>query len=308
MSTPVCLCRRTFRRLLPGSGLLLGMLLWVGGCRVLAAPVQANKSTGPLKIVDALFEDYEGWPSPFLTIPAGGEAVLNFRMEGFERLEGRDANDYPESRVRLEYDVELRDPHGVLVVPVKQDSLQKILGPQDDTWLPLVRWSAVIPRWAPTGDYPIRIRARDGIGEQQAEHIVNLRVRGEAIPAADALQSHDLEFAHAPEGPWTASRYFSLRDAVYVHFNVIGYRVAPDKRVWVEQDWTVLDEAGNVLIHRQNAVQEQSQEFYPPRFLTTNFQVELDHPQPGAYTLQLALRDRIGDQTYFQEAAFNLRP
>ena len=45
-----------------------------------------------------------------------------------------------------------------------------------------------------------------------------------------------------------------------------------------------------------------------PRFLTTSFQLQLDDPQPGAYILQIALRDRIGDQTYAQEAPFNLRP
>jgi hypothetical protein len=278
------------------------------GETVAAVLAQAGKSAGPLKIVNVLFEDYQGWPSPQLTMRAGGEAVLSFRLEGFERLEGRDANDYPEYRVRLEYEIEMRDPYGVLVVPAKKDTLEPVLGPQDDAWVPLVQWSAVIPRWAPSGDYPIRIRARDGIGEQSAELTARLRVRGEEVPAVDALRAHDLVFARTPDGPWSPSRYFALSDPIYVQFHVVGYRIAPDRRVWVEQDWTVLDEQGNVLIHQQNVVQEQSQEFYPPRFLTTNFRVELDDPQPGAYTLQIALRDRIGDQTYSQEAAFHIRP
>jgi hypothetical protein len=291
------------RAFLPGFVLAL----WTGA-EVFAAPVQANKATGPLKIVDVFFEDYDGWPAPRLIAPAGSEAVLNFRMDGFERLEGRDANDYPEYRVRLRYDVELRDPEGVLVVPAEEGQIQPVLGPQDDTWSPLVRWSAAIPAWAPSGDYAIHIRARDEIGEQDTEHTATLQVRGERLQATDELQTDGLEFGRTPDGPWTSTRYFALDDPVYVRFHVVGYRVSPQKRVWVEQDWTVLDEEGNVIIRQENAVQDQLREFYPPRFLTTNFHVEFDDPQPGSYTLQVDLRDRVGDQAYSQEVQFNLRP
>jgi len=285
-----------------------GMMLWGSSSNSLAAAVQAGESAEQLKIVDVLFEDYDGWPSPRLQIKAGGEAVLNFRIEGFQRHEGRDAADFPEYRVSLQYEVELRDPKGVLVAPTKEEQIQHILGLRDDTWRPLVRWSEVIPTWAPTGTYPIRILVKDEIGDQQGEYSINLQVRGEALPAADTFQIERLEFARSLDGPWTPSRYFARSDPVYVHFKVVGYRISPDKRIWVQQDWTVLDEQGREVIHRENAVEDQLQEFYPPRYLTTSFQVQLDDPQPGAYTLQIALRDRIGDQIYSKEAVFNLRP
>jgi hypothetical protein len=171
-----------------------------------------------------------------------------------------------------------------------------------------VRWSAAIPAWAPSGNYAVLIRAKDEIGEQDAEHIAIVQVRGEPVPATAGLMADGLQFARSPDGPWTSTRFFALNDPVYIRFRVLGYEVSPQKRVWVEQDWTVLDEQGRVIIQQENAVQDQLQEFYPPRFLTTNFHVEFDDPQPGAYTLQIALRDRIGDQTHLEEAQFNLRP
>lgn len=274
----------------------------------LPASAQAGKSAGPLKIVDALFEDYDGFPRPQLEIKAGGEAVLNFRVEGFERREGRNAADYPEYHVSLQYEVALRDPKGILVVPIKTAQIQQVLGPRDDTWRALVRWSAVIPKWAPSGTYPIEIRVQDEIGEQQAEKSVNLRVRGDAPPPAEGFRAEGLGFARSADGPWTSTRYFALHDPVYVHFKVVGFDVSSDKRIWVEQDWTVLDEQGRVVIHEQNAVDQQTQDFYPPRFLNTNFQVLLDDPQPGAYTLRIALRDRIGEKTDSEQATFHLRP
>ena len=112
---------------------------------LLAAPPQANKSGGLLKIVDVLFMDFDGWPAPQLIAPAGSEVILDFKMDGFERREGRDANDYPEYQVALRYEIELHDPEGVLVVPGEEGQIQPVLGPQDDNWSPLVRWSAAIP-------------------------------------------------------------------------------------------------------------------------------------------------------------------
>lgn len=284
----------------------VALALFAGDSSALAP--QAAKVSGPLKIVDVLFEDYEGFPAARLELKAGEEAVLNFRVEGFHRLPSKSDSGLPESSVRLQYEVELRDPKGVLVVPAKDGGIQQILGMQDDQWRPLVRWTAAIPAWAPSGDYPIQIRVQDEIGDQQAEYKVLLQVRGESVPASDTLRAERLEFAQSSDGPWSGQRYFALVEPVYVRFKIIGFRLSPENRSMVEQDWTVLDAEGKVVVHQENAVENQQQHFYPPRFLTTDFLVQLENPKPGPYTLRVALRDRIGDQTFSQDAPFNLRP
>jgi hypothetical protein len=304
---------------MPGSTFGTGMLLAARllGVLVCLSPTVAGaaqsaaataKSAGPLKIVDALFEDEEGFPVSRIEVKAGGEAVLTFRVEGFDRLAGKSETGLPESWVRLQYEVELRDPSGVLVQPVKSGNFENLLGPQDDKWRPLIHWTGEIPAWAPTGNYPIHIRVRDSIADRRAEQTVSLRVVGESVSPASGFQAQQVEFARSDDGPWTPQRYFSLHEPIHVRFKVVGYRVSPRNQVWVEQDWEVLDADGKVLVSQPNAVNDQVQAFYPPRYLATTFRLDLEDPKPGAYTLRITLRDKIGDQTATVDSPFNLRP
>jgi hypothetical protein len=267
------------------------------------SPPQAS-----LKITDVLFEDMEGWQSGRVELKAGAEAIMTFRVEGIERREGKNEVGYPEEQVSLKYDIEFRDPSGELVEPLYLGELATTLGPQDEKWQPLLKWSARLPAWAPSGNYSVGIRVRDELGEQQAEHKATLRVAGESVAETETLQVQRLEFARSERGPWTPQRYFTPADPILVRYKIVGFRTSPEKRVWVEQDWEVRDAEGNVLISQQNAVTESSENFYPPRFLSTNFSLTLDEPKPGAYTLRVTVRDRIGEGIATAEAHFNLRP
>jgi hypothetical protein len=269
---------------------------------------QAAKSTSPLKIVDVLFEDYEGFTMPRLEARAGRDVVLIFRVEGFERREGKAESGLPEYRVSLQHEVELRDPDGVLVAPAESGKLETLLGVQDDKWQPLIRWTAALPPWSPSGNYAVRIGVFDEIGDQRAEASVAVRVRGEAVQPSDTLAVRQAEFARTDEGPWSPQRYFALREPVHVRYKVVGFRVSPEKRIWVEQDWAVLNAEGQVVLAQENAVAEESENFYPARFLATSFHLEFDDPKPGAYTLRIGLRDRVGDQTASFDFPFTLRP
>jgi hypothetical protein len=268
---------------------------------------QAAPQSG-LRIVDVMFEDMEGWTAPRVELKAGAQAVMTFRVEGFERKEGKNEAGYPEETVHLKYDIELRDPAGILVEPLFLSEEATKLGPQDEKWRPLMRWSAKIPPWAPSGNYTVGIRVRDELGDQQAEHKATLRIAGEPITASDALQVQRVEFSRSESGPWATQRYFALSEPILVRYKITGFRTSSERKVWVEQDWSVVDAEGRVLISQENAAAEESEHFYPPKFFTTNFSLTLDDPKPGAYTLRIAVRDRIGEETATAEAQFNLRP
>ena len=79
-TAPLTLCYRTLWGIVLSSVVIVLEGIGIGA----AAHAQADTSSGPLKIVDVLFEDSGGWPSPQLTVPAGAEVVLNFRLDGFE--------------------------------------------------------------------------------------------------------------------------------------------------------------------------------------------------------------------------------
>ena len=292
----------------PEKGIItLFFLLFAGAFRVCPPPALAQPADG-LKIVDVLFEDYDGWQRPQFQMNAGGEVVLTFRVEGFGRLSGRSAEGLQEEQVRLQYEVALRDPQNVLVAPAEQGEVQARLGPRDEHWTPLVRWSASVPSYAPGGDYRIHLRVKDRIAEKDVARQVSFRVRGESVRSSRTLAVQQVEYARSEQGPWFRQRYFSPQDPTFVRYKIAGFQVSPQNEVWVEQDWTLLNEDGQVIVQKENAVVVKSQEFYPPRVLSTFFQLEMEEPKPGAYTLQILVRDRIGQQAVSLDSQFFLRP
>ena len=172
----------------------------------------------------------------------------------------------------------------------------------------VARWTAAVPPSAPSGTYQVRMRVKDRIKEQSAEAAVQFRVQGETLPASSGLEIQQLEYARSASGPWFSERPFSPQDPIYVRYRIVGFAVSPAREVWVEQDWTLFDAEGRVLVSRENAAVEKLQAFYPPRFLSAFFDLTLDNPRPGAYRLHIEIRDRIGRQTASADSRFVLRP
>ena len=275
-----------------------------------SAPAGAwpQKLVSELKIVDVLFEDYNGDSSPRLEMRAGEEVSLSFRVEGFRRLPLESQDELKKDRVSLRYQIELGDPQGVLVTPVGQGDVETTLGPQDAEWRPKINWSARVPFSAPGGKYRVRIRVNDRIANQESAKDVSFGVRAEPVPATDHLQVVQLEYSSDESGPWDSERTFSPTESIWVRYKIVGSGVSPEKQVWVEQDWTVRDEAGKVVVAQENAWVEKETSFYPPRFLSTVFNLNLKDPKPGKYMLRIDLRDRIGEHTALLESNFFLRP
>ena len=289
---------------------LLALLIFTGRATLYAAMPLAQSPANPLKIVAVLFADFRGEPSAQFSMQAGGEVSLNFQVEGSQRQRGESQSGLWEweEQVHLRYEVEMRDPQGQMVQPKEEGEVKTRLSPRDQQWQPRIHWSGVVPASAPSGDYKIHIFVIDQIGHQQATHLATLHVRGESVRAADSLQVQQLEYASSAEGPWFPRRFFVPPDTIRVRYKVTGFRLSPTKEVWVEQDWTVLDSEGNVALTQTNATVEKQQSFYPPRFLSTTFDVKLQDPAPGEYTLRIGVRDRIGQQETSHDSTFTIRP
>ena len=75
----------------------------------------------------------------------------------------------------------------------------------------------------------------------------------------------------------------------------------------MEHDLQVLDSTGKVLFSNPNAAVEKHKDFYPPRVLTTIFNLELQGGiKPGEYTIHLDVRDRLGEQSLSYEEKFRI--
>ena len=261
-----------------------------------------------LRIDDVQFEDEHGDVRYSLITGAGTEVVMSFRVQGFERQRVEKQGEIPEERVRLQYEAALRDPQGVLVAPGESGEVDTLLGPRDKEWSPRIRWSAALPSYALAGEYQVDLRVKDVQSGEETTRSVPVRVRGETVRPDAPLGVQQLEYANTRNGPWFSRRFFAPKRPIHVRYKVTGFAVSPDNEVWVEQDWAVLDVEGNVLVSQQNVVVEQEKSFYPPRFLRTVFELALEDPQPGAYTLRIVIRDRVSGQSTSHDSEFSVRP
>jgi hypothetical protein len=261
-----------------------------------------------LRIDDVQFEDEHGDVRYSLITGAGTQIVMSFRVQGFERRRIEEQGEIPEERVRLQYEAELRDPQGVLVVPEESGEVDTVLGPRDREWTPRIRWSAPLPAHALSGQYKIELRVQDVQSGEGTTASVPVRVRGETVQPGAPFGVQQLQYANTRNGPWFPRRFFAPKRPIHVRYKVAGFEVSPDNEVWVEQDWAVIDAEGNVLVSQQNVVVEHETSFYPPRYLSTVLELALDDPKPGTYTFRITIRDRVSGQTNDHDSEFAVRP
>lgn len=289
------------------AALLLAFVAAPAFAQVPSPPKSAPAPAPKLQVTDVLFEDYNGDASSRWQSNPGQEVVVTFRVDGFGRQEVEDEDGRTVHRVALDYHVAMKDASGNEVVPAYEEHLDTTLGPRDQNWKPKVNWSATVPQGAVGGDYTVEIRVKDLIAKNEVTREANFRVAGAAVADAATFAVQQLLFANSEQGPWSPERYFALSDTIFVQYRVVGYRVSPEHRITVEQDWQVLDADGKVLVSQPNAVVENTAEFYPPRFLFTTFSLKLDNPKPGQYALRVDLRDLVGEQMTSFEAPFFIR-
>jgi len=278
------------------------VIVWILLAVLLGAPAglaQATRGT-ELAIVDAFFEDADRTLVRQQQLPAGETLYLSFRIAGFRPD--------PHQRVRLTYWVDCADPQNAALAETFSEKIDATLAPQDENWRPKISWAVAVPASAPAGEYQVAIRVRDEIANREVRHQMPFKVRGQAVEPSETLVLRSFEFADTEGGKPKASPTFTRGSTLWARFRVVGYRVAPDKQIWLEQDLTVLDGEGKTLYSQPNAALEKYAIFYPPRFLPASFSLDLQPKlKPGEYTIRLDFRDRVGEQKARYEAKFTVK-
>lgn len=270
--------------------LLLLALLWL--------PIPA---LAQLQIQDAYFEDYDRRLVRDQKLPAGEALYLTFRIGGFKQDDQRN--------VRLSWFVDCLDPQGRPLAETTAEKIVQTLAPQDESWRPKVDWSLVIPNYAESGQYQVLIRVRDEMANTNAEKKMTFQVTGLSFEPSTSLAVRGFEFMDSEEGRSKISPVFSSGAMMWARFRVLGYKISPDKQVGVEVDLSILDLEGKVLYSRPQAAVEKHRMFYPPRFLTEIFSLQMPKaPKPFEYVLRLELRDLIGNQEAQYETKFTVQP
>lgn len=261
-------------------------------------PVSSH-AQAQLAIVDPYFEDADRRVIRDQKLPAGDTLYLSFRVAGFKQSDQR--------KVLLNWWVECDDPQGKPLAEIASDKIDTTVSREDEKWRPKVDWSLVVPNYAPSGEYVVLIRVRDEIGAKETALKMPFQVRGINVEPSDKLTIRGFEFLESEGGKPKGNAAFATPSTLWARFRIVGFGVSSEKQIQVQADLFILDQEGQVVFSRPQAADESLRVFYPPRFLTETFNLDLQKGiKPGEYTIRLDLRDVVGKQQAQYETKFQI--
>jgi methionine-rich copper-binding protein CopC len=262
----------------------------------LAVPLGAQtlKLTHPV-----VSQSEDGLPADSGVVFQPGDTVFfSFQVENYRSgLTGK---------VQLTGHMQAFDTNGTPVVPRDEEVIGTTLSEEDKNWKPKMRLQIPIPPIAPPGNYTIRFEATDQQSHQMASGEVAFKVAGKTVERASALAIRNVGFFRTQddEEPLKTVTY-RAGDALWMRFDITGYRYGEQNSIDVGYDVAVLAPDGKQLFAQEDAAVEKSQAFYPQPWVPGGFNLELKTGMtPGTYTLVLTAHDAVGKQMAVERAPF----
>jgi hypothetical protein len=265
---------------------------------LLLALLPSFVSAAGLEIVKPMIAQSEGGspdPPGFEHIP-GETLFFTCRIAGYAKT--------PEEKIHLTYSVQAFDPKGVPLTEIYKNELVDEVSPQDKEWMPKIVTEVSIPPLVASGDYKIVIKAEDLIAKTNAELTVPVHVRGRALESSDTLVVRGFHFYRTEDAtePLEKSVY-KPGDGVWARFDITGFKYGEHNKIDVNYVTSVIAPGGKVLWTQPEPATEQSESFYPKRYVAAAMGINLQNNiKPGEYTIAVAAKDAVGGQSY--EAKF----
>jgi len=94
---------------------------------------------------------------------------------------------------------------------------------------------------------------------------------------------------------------------VWVKMDITGFAYGPGNKIDVSYQTSFLNATGKVLWTQPEPAVEQTESFYPKRYIPAEFGVTLDkNIKPGIYTIQVQVKDAVGNQSYEGRETFTV--
>jgi hypothetical protein len=205
-----------------------------------------------------------------------------------------------EKRVLLKYEAQALDPLNVALAEPVRDKVDSELREEDKEWKPKIRYEVLVPPFAPSGVYRIRLSARDELAQSALDKEVTFTVRGHDVAPSATVAARNFGFYRGEEEaqPLRVAAY-RPGDVVWARFDLIGYKFGPGNQLHVSYSVTVNAPGGRVLFQQPEPTVEQSGSFYPKRYVPCMINLNLDRNiSPGEYAVRVSVMDRVGDQKH----------
>jgi hypothetical protein len=214
----------------------------------------------------------------------------------------------PDEKIRLKFSVQAFDPKGVALVEEVASEITAEVGPQDKEWQPKIATEVPIPPLVGSGAYKIVVKVQDAVANTSAEASITFLVRGRDVAPSDTLVVRSFRFFRNEddEKPLDKASY-RPGDGVWARFDIIGFRYAAKNRIDVSYSTSVIAPGGRVLWTQPEPAAEQSESFYPKRYVPAAMGITLQNTiRPGEYTIAVRATDAVGKQVCEAQHTFTI--
>ncbi len=267
----------------------------------LAGPL-ALIAAEPLAIVQPVISQMEeGAASPPGFYYAPGEVLFfSCRVAHYAKT--------AELKVRIAYSVEAFDPKGVELTEPYKNEFNDEVSIEDKDWMPKIQTQVMIPPLAGSGAYKIVVKAEDEIAKTTAQIEVPFEVHGRLVEPSDTVTVRNFRFYHDESGKQPAEKaVYHAGQTMWTRFDVIGYQYGPGNKIDVSYVASIMLPDGKVLWTQPEPAAEKSQSFYPKRYISGEFSINLQpHVKPGSYIVAVLVKDAVGNQTCESRQSFTV--
>jgi hypothetical protein len=231
---------------------------------------------------------------------AGETLFFSCRIAGYAKT--------PEEKVHVTYSVQPFDPKGVALTEIYKNEMVTDVAPQDKEWMPKLATEIQIPPLVGAGTYKILVQIEDLVSNTKAELSVPFGVRSKTVEPSDTLIARNFQFFRGEDDPQPMQKaVYKGGDAVWTKFDVIGFKYGDKNRIDVSYVPSVISPSGKVLWRQDKPEVEQSESFYPKRYMAASMGINLlKNTTPGEYTIAVTITDAIGKQTYETKQTFTV--
>jgi hypothetical protein len=255
-----------------------------------------------LQIVKPVLSQVEGGvPDPPGFEHTPGEIVwFSCRIAGYTKSE--------DEKVHLRFSVQAFDPQGIPLDEIYTNEITAEVSPQDKEWQPKIATSLALPPLAPPGDYKIVVKVEDLLAKAAAEIFVPFKMRGRAVEPSPTLTVRDFQFFRDEDNTRPAEKpVYKPGDGVFARFDITGFNYGEHNKVDVSYVTSVIAPSGKVLWTQPEPAAERSESFYPKHYVPAFFGINLTPTiKPGEYTIVVAVKDAVGNQTYETKFPFTV--
>jgi hypothetical protein len=255
-----------------------------------------------LQIVKPIISQMDGGtpdPPGFEHVP-GEVLFFSCRIAGYTKG--------PEDKVHLAYSVQPFDPKGVALSELYKNELTDEVSPQDKEWQPKIATEIAIPPLVASGAYKIVVKVDDLVAKTSAEISVPFQVRGHEVDPSDTLVDRNFHFYRVEDDtrPLEKAAY-KPGDGVWARFDITGFKYGDKNKIDVSYVTSVIAPSGKVLWTQPEAATEQTESFYPKRYVQASMGINLQgNIRPGEYTIAVQVKDAVGGQNWESKHTFTV--